>query len=214
MEAVVAPAAHAAAAGGGGGGGAGILPGTVAGRAAAAMVARAQAAAAAKQKKEEEEQQQEEKKEGGSSEEDEVFAASLKATAARLGKLGKVEGELGGGGERGRKKAASAQLLSRPGPAALFFNEEGIPSEYVCPISMGIMYEPVIATDGHSYEQAAIEEWIETRLRKGQLITSPFTNQPMARTLIPNLALRNLIRAFCAEQSLLFPTGPAVYRMG
>ena len=165
------------------------------------MVARAQAAAAAKQKKEEEEQRREG---GGSSDEDEVFAASLKATAARLGKLGKLEGAQGGGGKKG---------LSPP-PAPTVFNEESIPSEYVCPISFGIMYDPVIATDGHSYERAAIEEWIETRLRKGQPITSPFTNDLMDRNLISNRALRNLIRAFCEEHSLPIPTGPAVYTMG
>jgi hypothetical protein len=83
----------------------------------------------------------------------------------------------------------------------------------VCPISFGIMYEPVIAMDGHSYERTAIEEWIETRLRKGQPITSPLTNDLMERNVIPNLALRNLIRAFCEEHSLSFPTGPAVYSM-
>ena len=38
-----------------------------------------------------------------SDEEDEILSASLKATAARLGKLGKVEGGGGGGGkERGK----------------------------------------------------------------------------------------------------------------
>ena len=92
-------------------------------------------------------------------------------------------------------------------------DEEEIPKEYVCPILFGIMFAPVIAIDGHSYERAAIEEWIETRLRKGQPISSPFTNQPMARTLIPNLALRNLIRVYCEEHALPFPTGPAVYDM-
>jgi len=101
-----------------------------------------------------------------------------------------------------------------PPPPPKVFNGESIPPEYVCPISFGIMYSPVIAIDGHFYEQAAIEEWFETRLRKCQPITSPYTNQPMARTLIPNLALRNLIRAFCEEHSLPFPTGPAVYTMG
>jgi len=60
--------------------------------------------------------------------------------------------------------------------AAVAVGEEQIPKEYVCPISCGIMFAPVIAMDGHSYERAAIEEWIETRLRKGQPIPSPSTN--------------------------------------
>ena len=140
-----------------------------------------------------------------------MFAASLKATAARLGKLGKVEGGAGGGG-KGRGKGQAKR--SSHEPAAAVLNEEQIPKEYVCSMSFGIMFAPVIAMDGHSYERVAIEEWIETRLRKGQPITSPFANQSMARTLILNLALQNLIRAYCEENALPFPTGPAVYSMG
>jgi len=62
------------------------------------------------------------------------------------------------------------------------------------------MTSPVIAMDGHSYEQSAIEEWVATCVRKNLPVTSPFTKMPMANTLlIPNLTLRNLIRAFCQE---------------
>jgi hypothetical protein len=184
------------------------------------MVGRAQAAAVTRKMEEEEEagKEEREEREGDSSrEEDEVFAAALKATATRLGKL-KVDGEGGGGGGGQGKKGAKHSPLELAAAAAAAaapsFDKEEIPKEYVCPISCGIMFAPVIAMDGHSYEQAAIEEWIKTRLRKGQPITSPFTNQPMARTLIPNLALRNLIRIYCEEQSLPAPTGPAVYNMG
>jgi len=59
--------------------------------------------------------------------------------------------------------------------------------------------------------------WVRWKEEEGgEPIISPFTNQPMARTLIPipNLALRNLIRVYCEEQALPFPTGPAVYNMG
>jgi pyruvate/2-oxoglutarate dehydrogenase complex dihydrolipoamide acyltransferase (E2) component len=125
------------------------------------MVARAQTAAAAKQRKEEEEEQQQEEEEGkDSSEEDEVFAASLKATAARMGKLG-ITKSGGGGRGGGQGKGKVEQHVPKPAEAAAsaaVFNEESIPSEYVCPISFGIMFSFVIAMDGHSYEQAAIEE--------------------------------------------------------
>jgi hypothetical protein len=72
-----------------------------------------------------------------------------------------------------------------------------VPSEYMCPISFHIMTSPVIAMDGHSYEQSAIEEWVSTCIRKKLPVTSPFTSMPMTNTLIPNLTLRNLIRSFC-----------------
>ena len=74
--------------------------------------------------------------------------------------------------------------------------EKVVPSEYVCPISFHIMTSPVIAMDGHSYEETAIQEWIATCNRKNLPVTSPFTNMPMASNLIPNLTLRNLIRSF------------------
>ena len=33
------------------------------------------------------------------------------------------------------------------------------PNEWLCPITLSIMRNPVIASDGHSYEKSAIEEW-------------------------------------------------------
>ncbi len=56
---------------------------------------------------------------------------------------------------------------------------------WLCPISRERMRDPVIAADGHTYERAAIEQW----LRKSA--TSPVTRARMtATTLIPNFALR------------------------
>ena len=69
------------------------------------------------------------------------------------------------------------------------------PEEFMCPISFVLMTEPVIAMDGHSYEKSAIEAWIATCETKKRQLTSPFTNEPMTNTLIPNLTLRNIIRA-------------------
>jgi hypothetical protein len=33
--------------------------------------------------------------------------------------------------------------------------------EIICPITLKIMTDPVIAADGHTYERSAISEWIE-----------------------------------------------------
>ena len=50
------------------------------------------------------------------------------------------------------------------------------------------MKDPVIAADGHSYERAAIEEWLQTHS------TSPVTSQPLSHTrLIPNVLVRTAI---------------------
>ena len=74
------------------------------------------------------------------------------------------------------------------------------PQEYLCAISRQIMTEPVIAMDGHSYEKSEIEAWISSCVQKGMPVTSPATNMPMpSNMLIPNLPLRNLVRAFLGE---------------
>ena len=48
--------------------------------------------------------------------------------------------------------------------------------------------------DGHSYEEAAISEWLQSH------DTSPVTGQPLATTdLLPNHALRQMIQAASAR---------------
>ena len=63
-----------------------------------------------------------------------------------------------------------------------------IPSEFMCPISMDLMADPVIGTDGHTYERTAITEWLSTHNM------SPLTRRPMTLADIqPNFALRGAL---------------------
>lgn len=67
--------------------------------------------------------------------------------------------------------------------------EDVIPGYLTCPITQSIFRDPVICTDGHTYERAAIMHWWETSTASRS--TSPLTNQPLAScSLIPNIALR------------------------
>ena len=76
-----------------------------------------------------------------------------------------------------------------------------IPNEFYCPITFGLMTDPVIAEDGHTYEREAIEQWFVNHN------TSPKTNLPLISTnLIANIALRNTIRDMLAKQPLHFQT--------
>ncbi|XP_044159471.1 WD repeat, SAM and U-box domain-containing protein 1 [Bufo gargarizans] len=60
-----------------------------------------------------------------------------------------------------------------------------IPEEFLCPITCEIMKDPVIASDGYSYERKAIESWIGTKR------TSPMTNLPLENLLLtPNRTLK------------------------
>ena len=61
---------------------------------------------------------------------------------------------------------------------------------FICPISMGIMNDPVIAQDGHSYERDNIEQWLS------QHNTSPLTNQVIGDRLIPNWNLKKEIEEY------------------
>jgi NAD(P)-dependent dehydrogenase (short-subunit alcohol dehydrogenase family) len=63
------------------------------------------------------------------------------------------------------------------------------PAEHLCPIGFERMKDPVICSDGHTYERANIEKWLQEH------DTSPMTNVTLQyKTLVPNIALRNLIQ--------------------
>ncbi|XP_043930685.1 WD repeat, SAM and U-box domain-containing protein 1 [Protopterus annectens] len=67
--------------------------------------------------------------------------------------------------------------------------QSGIPDEFLCPITREPMKDPVIASDGYSYERLAITDWIGTRKR-----TSPMTNLPLTSCLLtPNRTLKMAI---------------------
>lgn len=61
--------------------------------------------------------------------------------------------------------------------------------EFVCPISLMRMRDPVICADGYTYEREEIERYFA----QGRNL-SPKTGEPLSNTdLIPNIALRNAI---------------------
>ncbi len=63
-----------------------------------------------------------------------------------------------------------------------------------CPITLVVMNDPVIASDGHTYERSAITKWIREHGK------SPQTNQFMrVKDLVPNRAIRSLIEEHLAK---------------
>ena len=70
-------------------------------------------------------------------------------------------------------------------------SEEQVPRRFICPITHEVMISPTIASDGHTYERAAITVWFEHHPR------SPLTNETVAHTdLYPNHLLRAEIFQF------------------
>uniref|UniRef100_A0A7S1Z7A3 U-box domain-containing protein n=1 Tax=Trieres chinensis TaxID=1514140 RepID=A0A7S1Z7A3_TRICV len=62
--------------------------------------------------------------------------------------------------------------------------------EFICPITLELPVEPVAAEDGHFYERASIQKWMD---HQGENVRSPMTNEPMGRRLIPAVQIRAAI---------------------
>ncbi|EFJ07380.1 hypothetical protein SELMODRAFT_133879 [Selaginella moellendorffii] len=72
------------------------------------------------------------------------------------------------------------------------------PPEFVCPISLELMRDPVTACTGVTYDRSSINKWLE----RGQ-DCCPATMQPLHQnhSLVPNNALRSLIHQWCESHS-------------
>ncbi|KAG2579426.1 hypothetical protein PVAP13_6NG280100 [Panicum virgatum] len=70
-----------------------------------------------------------------------------------------------------------------------------IPNDFLCPITLEIMTDPVIVASGQTYERRSIQKWLDSGER-----TCPKTRQPLAHlSLAPNYALKNLILQWCEK---------------
>ncbi|KAI4589417.1 hypothetical protein MJG53_020441 [Ovis ammon polii x Ovis aries] len=70
-----------------------------------------------------------------------------------------------------------------------------IPDEFICPITRELMKDPVIASDGYSYEKEAMENWISKKKR-----TSPMTNLVLSSMILtPNRTLKMAINRWLSE---------------
>ncbi|PON78732.1 Beta-catenin [Parasponia andersonii] len=78
-----------------------------------------------------------------------------------------------------------------------------IPDDYLCPISLELMRDPVIVATGQTYERSYIQRWIDCGNK-----TCPKTQQKLENlTLTPNYVLRNLINQWCVKHNIEQPTG-------
>ncbi|KAF7099003.1 hypothetical protein CFC21_100693 [Triticum aestivum] len=77
-----------------------------------------------------------------------------------------------------------------------------IPNDFLCPISLEIMTDPVIIASGRTYERRSIQKWLDAGQR-----TCPKTQQPLAHlSLAPNFALKNLILQWCEKNKVEMQT--------
>jgi hypothetical protein len=93
--------------------------------------------------------------------------------------------------------APAAAPKAAPAPAITcreLRQQEAVPrfvsDSFQCPLTMEVMRDPVMTTDGQTYERTEIERWFALGNR-----TSPLTAAELPSTLLfPNIALRNAIQ--------------------
>ncbi|KAK1438154.1 hypothetical protein QVD17_03957 [Tagetes erecta] len=78
------------------------------------------------------------------------------------------------------------------------------PEELRCPISLQLMYDPVIIASGQTYERICIEKWFQNGHN-----TCPKTHQTLAHLcLTPNYCVKGLVASWCEQNGILVPEGP------
>lgn len=76
-----------------------------------------------------------------------------------------------------------------------------VPHEFLCPISLELMTDPVIVATGQTYERESIETWLNSDHK-----TCPKSGQILAHSsLLPNCALRNLIQEWSEKNNYELP---------
>lgn len=78
-----------------------------------------------------------------------------------------------------------------------------IPNEWLCPITLSLMRDPVIAVDGHTYERSAMEEWFVAATVANRPVRSPKTNEILAsKMLVSNHGLRSVMEDYFTQNPL------------
>ncbi|XP_038893431.1 U-box domain-containing protein 5 isoform X1 [Benincasa hispida] len=85
--------------------------------------------------------------------------------------------------------------------ADIILNRAIPPEEFKCPISMRLMYDPVVIASGVTYEKVWIEKWFA----EGR-DTCPQTKMKLTRfSMTPNIDLKNLINKWCIKFGVTIP---------
>jgi len=73
---------------------------------------------------------------------------------------------------------------------------KGVAAEHVCPLTLGLLVDPVVAKDGQIYERSHILAWLSRNA------TSPVTREPMGTELTPVPLIRNSIEKLVSSGAI------------
>lgn len=72
----------------------------------------------------------------------------------------------------------------------------GITNDMLCPISHALILDPVIASDGYTYDREMISKWVLHSRR------SPMTNEEISTIFTPNRAIRDRVYGFLESKGI------------
>lgn len=75
------------------------------------------------------------------------------------------------------------------------------PEEYTCPISLRLIYDPVVIASGETYERMWIQKWFD----EGNVICPKTKKELLHMSLTPNVALKELISKWCKANGVSIP---------
>ena len=73
---------------------------------------------------------------------------------------------------------------------------KGVAAEHICPLTLGLLVDPVVAKDGQIYERSHILAWLSRNA------TSPVTREPMGTELTPVPIIRNSIEKLVSSGAI------------
>lgn len=85
--------------------------------------------------------------------------------------------------------------------------KRALPASLVDPISLEVFVDPVVASDGHTYERSSISRWFKRCKHKNQPLTSPITREPMDDMLHCNLVVRKLVTEVTQQEKATVDPG-------
>ncbi|CAI0382117.1 unnamed protein product [Linum tenue] len=102
----------------------------------------------------------------------------------------------GGGGPATKSLAKSPSLV--------------IPHDFLCPITLEIMTDPVLIASGQTYERESIQKWFDADHK-----TCPKTRQTLEQlSMAPNCALKSLIIEWCEKNNFKLPKKESYLAIG
>ena len=107
-------------------------------------------------------------------------------------------------GARERLPQINAESARQARRESLGLGGLALPAEFICPITYDTMRDPVVASDGRSYERDAIVEVME----RSNL--SPITREELKPDVFPNINLRARIEEYEEEVLAAAETAAAV----